>query len=139
MWFLFLPSTLTTTISRSRGGGQGMKSRGALVRGRSQTSFQVALPSAPPSTCCGLPMSNPIEKRCQPLSPADQLISREVPCVPWAPGAGAKSTFSMERFYLIFLGADSKSQASNADLFYLAWRVKKQDKQKETKTNYEGI
>lgn len=57
IWFLFFPSTLTPTISSSRGGGQGMKSRDALVGGRSQTPFPMALPSAPPSTCCGLPMA----------------------------------------------------------------------------------
>lgn len=82
--------------------------------------------------------SNPVGKRChfpscgeQPLSPADQLISRGVPCVPWGPGAVAKSIFPIERFCLIFPGADSKSQALKADLFYLAWRVKKQNKQKK--------
>lgn len=130
--FLFLPSTLTATISRSRGGGQGMESRDALVGGRSQTSFPLHFP--PPAVGFPWQESNPIGKRghfpaCgeQPLSPSDQLISRGVPCVPWGPGAGAKSTFPIERFCLIFPGAGSKSQALNADLFCLAWRVKKQD------------
>lgn len=52
--FLFLPSALRSTISRSREGGQGAEPRDALGGRRSQTSFQMALPNAPPTTSRGL-------------------------------------------------------------------------------------
>lgn len=87
VWLLFLPLALTSIISRSREGGQGVKPRDAVGGGRSQTSFQMAIPNAPPTTNRGLPMARwqshweevwLFTYSRQPCSPAEELISRGV-------------------------------------------------------------